>query len=116
MEKYGRTSICIPCRLRETMYFSNPSQWWKKFLARHELKHIRLHDLRHTTATLLLENDTDLKIIQERSRHSQYSITADLDAHVTKRRAGRQRTSSTSSIRAQVRIESSLPRRFHARK
>ncbi|CAI6087240.1 tyrosine-type recombinase/integrase [Cohnella sp. JJ-181] len=67
------------------LYFSNPSQWWKKFLARHELKPIRLHDLRHTTATLLLENDTDLKIIQERLRHSQYSTTADLYAHVTKK-------------------------------
>lgn len=67
------------------MYFSNPSQWWKKFLARHGLKHIRLHDLRHTTATLLLENETDMKIIQARLRHSQYSTTADLYAHVTKK-------------------------------
>jgi len=67
------------------MYFSNPSQWWKKFLERHGLKHIRLHDLRHTTATLLLENETDMKIIQARLRHSQYSTTADLYAHVTKK-------------------------------
>ncbi|MFD2327723.1 tyrosine-type recombinase/integrase [Cohnella sp. GCM10020058] len=43
------------------------------------------HNLRHTAATLLLENDTDLKIIQERLRRSQYSTTADLYAHVTKK-------------------------------
>ncbi|MDG0791357.1 site-specific integrase [Cohnella ginsengisoli] len=43
------------------IYFTYPTQWWDRFLKRHGLKDIRLHDLRHTTATLLLEADTDLK-------------------------------------------------------
>jgi len=30
---------------------------WRKFLKRHGLKHIRLHDLRHTAATLLIDLD-----------------------------------------------------------
>jgi len=49
------------------------------------LKRIRLHDLRHTAATLLIEAGVELKAVQERLRHSRYQTTADFYAHVTKR-------------------------------
>ena len=68
----------------KALYFTYPSKWWSNFIARHGLKYIRFHDLRHTTATLLLESDADMKAIQ-RLRHSQYSTTADLYTHVTKK-------------------------------
>ena len=42
------------------------------------------HDLRHTCATLLIEAGVPLKVVQERLRHSSYSTTADLYAHVTR--------------------------------
>ncbi len=44
---------------------------------------IRLHDLRHTCATLLIEAGIPLKVVQERIRHASYATTADLYAHVT---------------------------------
>jgi len=45
-------------------------------------RNIRFHDLRHTNATLMLENGTDLKVIQERLGHADYATTANIYAHV----------------------------------
>jgi len=65
----------------EKFYPQSPSHQWRKFLTRHDLPRIRLHDLRHTTAMLLREQGIDMKTIQERLRHSRLSTTADLYTH-----------------------------------
>lgn len=44
---------------------------------------IRLHDLRHTWATLALEAGVHPKVVQERLGHSNVSITLDLYSHVS---------------------------------
>ncbi|HLG51624.1 MAG TPA: site-specific integrase, partial [Chloroflexota bacterium] len=44
---------------------------------------IRFHDLRHTSATLLLGAGVNLKVISERLGHSSVSVTGDIYAHVT---------------------------------
>jgi len=44
---------------------------------------IRLHDLRHTNASLALEAGVEMKVVSERLGHSQISITADLYTHVS---------------------------------
>lgn len=44
---------------------------------------VRLHDLRHTSATLLLEAGIPLKVVQERLRRASFTTTADLYAYVT---------------------------------
>jgi len=67
----------------EKYYPSTPSLHWRRFLDKHGLPRIRLHDLRHTTATILREDGADLKSIQERLRHTRLSITADLYTHET---------------------------------
>ncbi|KGE20034.1 tyrosine-type recombinase/integrase [Paenibacillus wynnii] len=64
-----------------------PSHRWKEFTTKHELPHIRLHDLRHTSATLLLEEGISLKVIQERHGHADYQTTANTYSHVTKKLA-----------------------------
>lgn len=46
-------------------------------------KNIRWHDLRHTNATLLIKQGVNMKIIQERLGHAQFSTTADIYSHVT---------------------------------
>lgn len=66
-------------------HYSSPSKRWRNFLLKHDLKSIRLHDLRHTAATLLIEAGADLKAVQERLGHSTYRVTADIYAHVTKK-------------------------------
>ena len=46
------------------------------------LQGIRLHDLRHTHASLLLGEGVHLKVVSERLGHSGIAITADLYSHV----------------------------------
>jgi integrase len=47
------------------------------------LRRIRLHDLRHTAATLLLKDGVPLKVVSERLGHSDVAITAGSYQHVT---------------------------------
>ncbi|MGI8483343.1 MAG: site-specific integrase [Thermomicrobiales bacterium] len=46
------------------------------------LRRIRVHDLRHTHATLLLLEGTSAKVVSERLGHASISITLDLYSHV----------------------------------
>jgi integrase len=46
------------------------------------LRAIRLHDLRHTNASLALQAGVELKVVSERLGHSQIAVTADLYTHV----------------------------------
>ncbi len=45
---------------------------------------IRLHDLRHTNASLALLAGVEMKVVSERLGHSQISVTADLYTHVNR--------------------------------
>jgi len=54
-------------------------------LEKAQLEHIRLHDLRHTFATLLLEKGEDIKTIQELLGHKDISTTLNTYAHVTQK-------------------------------
>ncbi|MCX0247859.1 tyrosine-type recombinase/integrase [Streptomyces drozdowiczii] len=47
-----------------------------------ELRTIRFHDLRHTTATLLLEEGVELVVIKELLGHAHIGVTATIYAHV----------------------------------
>ena len=46
------------------------------------LQHVRLHDLRHAHATILLAQGVHPKIVQERLGHSSVSTTLDIYSHV----------------------------------
>ena len=49
-----------------------------------KLPDIRLHDLRHTSATLLLANNTDIETVSKRLGHSKASVTLDVYGHAMK--------------------------------
>ena len=51
-------------------------------LAKAGLSRIRFHDLRHTSATLLLSQGAHPKVVQERLGHSTISVTLDVYSHV----------------------------------
>jgi integrase len=55
---------------------------FKPLLKRAELPNIRFHDLRHTSATLLLAQGVHPKVVQERLGHAQISLTLDTYSHV----------------------------------
>ena len=48
-----------------------------------ELPRVRLHDLRHTFASLLIEGGVSLKVVSEALGHSTISVTADVYSHVS---------------------------------
>lgn len=60
----------------------NLSREYHRLLARHEIRRIRFHDLRHTCATLLLVQGVDPRVIMDLLGHSQISTTMDIYAHV----------------------------------
>ncbi|MDE5167664.1 tyrosine-type recombinase/integrase [Paenibacillus larvae] len=66
-------------------YHTTPTEWWNGFIKRHNLKRVRFHDLRHSSATLLIEAGASMKAIQQRLGHSKHQTTADIYAHVTKK-------------------------------
>ena len=58
------------------------SSAFAKFIRRHRLPRIRLHDLRHSHASHLLKAGVHPKIAQERLGHSSVAVTLDLYSHV----------------------------------
>ena len=57
------------------MYPTTPTQWFSKFLKRNGLEHKKFHALRHTSATLLLSNGTNIKNVASRLGHAQLKTT-----------------------------------------
>jgi len=61
----------------------NYSHRFKNLLKRLNLPHIKLHSLRHFTATMLLENGVDTKVAQEMLGYSSPQILQKVYQHVT---------------------------------
>ena len=56
------------------------------FLKRYGITDIRFHDLRHTFASLLIEADVSMKVIQELLGHSTITTSMDIYTHVSDRK------------------------------
>ncbi|MBN6889943.1 integrase [Cytobacillus horneckiae] len=63
-------------------YPDTPTTWWRRFTNRVGIRYIRLHDLRHTSATLLINQGVHAKIISERLGHSDIRVTMNTYGHV----------------------------------
>lgn len=53
------------------------------FLKKYRITDIRFHDLRHTFATLLIESDVSMKVVQELLGHSTITTSMDIYTHVS---------------------------------
>ncbi len=58
------------------------SHSFSDFIKENNLKKIRLHDLRHSCASIMLANGVQMKQIQEWLGHSNFSTTADVYSHL----------------------------------
>jgi integrase len=55
---------------------------WRRLMEQLDVPTIRLHDLRHTHATLALKAGVHPKVVSERLGHATVGITLDLYSHV----------------------------------
>ncbi len=72
------------------------------------LPRIRFHDLRHTSATLLLQENVHPKVVSERLGHSGIRITLDIYSHVLpgmQEQAAQTLEASSKLKRGGVRVE-----------
>ena len=60
----------------------NVTRSFESLLRESGLRRIRIHDLRHTAATLLLKAGVPAKVVSERLGHTKVGITLDLYSHV----------------------------------
>lgn len=89
--EFDRNSIFIDLTNGLPINIDTPSHKFKEVIdlynsqyAKNEedkLPSIRLHDLRHTSATLLLANNADIMTVSRRLGHSKASTTLDIYAH-----------------------------------
>lgn len=86
-----RTALGIPLK-DDDLVFSTPegkplrpntvTRAWSTLAARAGVKVIRLHDARHTHASLMLKQGVHPKIVQERLGHASIQMTLDTYSHV----------------------------------
>jgi integrase len=60
----------------------NVNRWFAQLCKRAGVRTIRMHDLRHTCASILLAQGVPLRVVMEILGHSQIAVTADLFTHV----------------------------------
>ncbi|MGG3455163.1 tyrosine-type recombinase/integrase [Paenibacillus rhizolycopersici] len=58
-----------------------PYQWFRNFILKNKLRYIRFHDLRHTSATILINQGVHAKIISERLGHGSITTTMNIYGH-----------------------------------
>lgn len=73
--------VCVN-ELGERLKPNTLSNGFKRILETNGMRVIRLHDLRHSCASLLLANGVPMKQIQEWLGHSDFSTTANIYAHL----------------------------------
>ena len=63
-------------------YPNSVSRAFARIIKETGIPHVRLHDLRHTHATLMLKQGVHPKIVSERLGHASIVITLDTYSHV----------------------------------
>ena len=81
-EQWEDHDLVFPRRGGSPETVNNLSKRWGALRDRMGLQGLRLHDLRHTSATLALEAGVHPKVVQERLGHANIGITLDTYSHV----------------------------------
>jgi len=81
-EKWQDYNLIFPSPIGTPLDSSNVMKVYKKCLEKAGLPNLRFHDLRHTAATLMLQQGINPKIVQERLGHSDISLTLNTYSHV----------------------------------
>lgn len=65
----------------KAFHHERPYLWFRDFLKKNKLRYIRFHDLRHTSATILINQGVHAKIISERLGHGNIGTTMNIYGH-----------------------------------
>lgn len=68
----------------ERIHPDTPGKWFDKIIKKYKLRKITFHELRHTSATLLIANGENVSALSKRLGHSRTSTTMDIYAHALK--------------------------------
>ena len=88
-KEYGKNPVFIQMDSGKRMYIQTPTAKFKKILTAYnatvpeekKLPVIRLHDLRHTSASYLIASGIDIETVAKRLGHSKASFTLDIYGH-----------------------------------
>ena len=64
-----------------TLFYTIGPKWFSKFLTQNNFPHIRFHDLRHTFATLLVNNNVDVNTVSHKLGHASTTTTLQFYVH-----------------------------------
>jgi integrase len=81
-EKWQDFNLIFSTPIGTPLDNSNVNKVYKKCLKKAGLPNIRFHDLRHTAATLMLQEGINPKVVQERLGHADISLTLNTYSHV----------------------------------
>ena len=81
-ESYENNNLIFASASGTPINPGNLRRHFKSTLRKAQLPNIRFHDLRHTHATLMLEQGVHVKVVSERLGHSSIQITLDTYSHV----------------------------------
>ncbi len=68
----------------QPMYPDSLTKWFHNFLQRNNLRSVTLHSLRHTNATIMISEGTDIRTVSNRLGHAQTSTTLNIYTHALK--------------------------------
>ena len=81
-DRWQENDLIFPSVIGTPQDHRNVLKSFKEILEQAGLPIIRFHDLRHTAATLMLQQDVHPKVVQERLGHSEISLTLNTYSHV----------------------------------
>lgn len=101
-EAYDRsTDLIFATDTGKHLDHNNVSKRWRKLLKRAGLRHVKLYGIRHTMATILLENGVPVKVVSERLGHANVKTTLEWYAHVSPKAADEAADVFSSILRKQ---------------
>lgn len=81
-EKWQDNDLVFPSTIGTVQDRDNLRRHYKALLKKAGLPEIRFHDLRHTAASLMLNNNIPVIVVSKRLGHAQPSITLDVYGHL----------------------------------
>jgi integrase len=81
-DRWEENDLIFPSSIGTPWDNRNMYKYYKRFLEEAGLPDIRFHDLRHTAATLMLQQGVHPKVVQERLGHADITLTLNTYSHV----------------------------------